>query len=91
MSTPSQSATQYMFRHQDLVAVLLKHLDIHEGCWSLSVNLAFAAMNIGTTPEGTDISPAAITRLDSIGIQRAPHLDPANPLIIDAAVVNPKA
>jgi hypothetical protein len=78
---------QYLFPTKDLLHILLKHGNIHEGNWILIATFGFAALNTGDSATGEDASPSAMTRLQQVGIQRVP--DPL-PFSIDAAVVNPK-
>jgi hypothetical protein len=79
-------ASQFTFTHKELVEVLIKKANIHEGKWMLLVNFGFAAINGGPTPE--QVSPAAMAVIQSVGIQKAPDDAPIS-LVVDASAVNP--
>jgi hypothetical protein len=78
-------ATQITFKHTELVELMIKKQEIHEGIWGLFVNFGFSASNIGSTP--TDLSPAAIVGILGIGLQK---FDKVSSIAVDAAVVNPR-
>jgi hypothetical protein len=80
----SDAATQYVYKLKDVVTMMLKHQDIHEGHWQIMVNFGFGASNVG--PNESDLSPAAIVPVLGIGIQK---LAEKTPLSVDAAEVNP--
>lgn len=78
--------TQYSLTHQELLALIIKSANIHEGQWMLSVNFNFTAANIGSGPD--DALPSALVQVSHIAIQKAkPDTPPA--LMMDAAEVNP--
>lgn len=77
---------QYVFSHKEIVEMLIKAADIHEGKWTLSVTFAFAAINGGPTPD--QVMPSAIAGVQTIGIQRALP-DAPDPITVDAAKINP--
>lgn len=79
-------ASQFIFTHKELVEMLIKKADIHEGKWMLLVNFGFAAINGGPSPD--QIVPTALAAIQSIGIQKAPGEAPPS-LVADAAEVNP--
>jgi hypothetical protein len=79
-------ASQFTFTHKELVEALIKKADLHEGRWMLLVNFGFAAINGGPSPD--QISPTAMSVIQSIGIQKAPDDAPPS-LLADAAIVNP--
>lgn len=79
-------AQQYVFTYKEIAEALVKEQDIHEGLWGLYVEFGIAAANIGTTPENTDVMPAAVIPLQKLGIQK---FDEANNMTVDAAEVNP--
>lgn len=79
-------AKSYTFGYTELAEVLVKKLDIHEGLWGLYIEFNFGAANVGASPDGKSLAPAAIAAIKSIGIQR---FDAPNNLTVDAAVVNP--
>lgn len=83
--------TQYTLSLREMVEMIIKSSDIHEGHWVPLVNIHLGTGNFGPTPEQT--YPGAFTAVAGIGIQKS---DPGAPLtpggvIVDAATVNPKA
>lgn len=74
------------FSYKELATVLIKHQKIHEGLWSVTVQMGLNAQTIKVGPSEEDIVPAAIIPLIKIGIQK--H-DKPNPLTVNAAEVNP--
>lgn len=79
-------ASQYSFSHKELVELMIKKANIHEGTWMMMVTFAFGALNGGPTPD--QVMPTGMVGVQSIGIQKAPPDSPA-PLVVDAAQVNP--
>jgi hypothetical protein len=77
----------YTFSYQDIVKLLVKQEGIHEGLWSLRVELGLAAVNVNQSEGSLDIIPAALIPIKNIGIQQGMEL---NALTVDAAVVNPR-
>ncbi len=71
------------FKYKEVVEALLKHSNIHEGLWALSVQFGLAAANLGPDEEQR---PTAILAVLGLGIARA---DKATNLTVDAAVANP--
>lgn len=78
--------TQFVFNHQEALAALIKAAGLHEGKWQLIVQFGFAGMNVG--PKDTEMFPAALVTISSIGLQRATKESPVA-LTADAAIVNP--
>jgi hypothetical protein len=77
---------QYLFTNKELLALLIKQADIHEGKWMLMANFGFSAANFGPTPD--QAAPGAVVAILSMGVQRAtPDALPA--MIVDAAEINP--
>lgn len=74
------------FSYNELTTLLIKHQGIHEGLWSLTVQMGFQAAHIKVGPSDEDVVPAAIVPLIKIGIQKQ---DKPNPLTVNAAEVNP--
>jgi len=74
------------FSYKELTTVLIKHQNIHEGLWAVTVQMGFNAQIIKAGPSEEDIVPGAIIPLFKIGIQK--H-DKPNPLTVNAAEVNP--
>jgi hypothetical protein len=81
-------ASSYIFKHREVVELLIKKAGVHEGNWMLLVTFGFGAGNMGPMPE--EMSPGAFVAVTSIGIQQAPPDAPAA-LTVDAALVNPTA
>jgi len=79
-------ASQFAFSHKEIVELLIKKADLHEGQWMLQIVFGFAAINGGPTPE--QISPTAMVQVQTIGLQKAPA-DAPPALVLDAAEVNP--
>lgn len=77
--------SQLIFSFQELVTLMLKAQDIHEGIWGLFVRFALNAANIGETE--SDMRPTAMVPLMQIGLQR---MDKLTNISVDAAKVNPK-
>jgi len=81
-------ATQIVLTHKELVELLIKKLDIHEGIWGLSVKFGLGAANVGSAPGMPDLMPAAILAVLEIGLQK---FDAESNLSLDASKVNPVA
>jgi hypothetical protein len=79
---------QIFFTHRELLEMLIKKADLHEGKWVLSANFGFSAGNFGPAPD--QLSPGAIVAIIALGIQRAAAETP-EAATLDAAVVNPSA
>jgi hypothetical protein len=58
-------ATQFTFAHRELITLMIKEKNIHEGRWILLVNFGMAPSNFGTSP--TELSPAMIVAITSLG------------------------
>ncbi|MBV8897777.1 MAG: hypothetical protein JO051_14795 [Acidobacteriaceae bacterium] len=76
----------YVFEHTELAEILLKQANVHEGFWGIYLEFGFAGANMPTTPDAKTFSPAAITFINKIGIQR---FDAPSNLTVDAAEINP--
>ena len=81
----SKVATEFSFNHRELVALMLKEANIHEGLWSLSVNFRLGAGAFG--PSEAEVAPTGFVGVDSLGIRRALE---TGPLVFDATDLNPK-
>ena len=79
-------ANQFIFSHKELVEMMIKKADLHEGKWMLLVNFGLGAINGG--PSADQIIPTAVAGVQAVGIQRAQPDSPPN-LTADAAEVNP--
>ena len=80
-------ADQYKFTNKELLELLIKQADVHDGRWVLLVNFAFSAGNFG--PSSDQILPGAVTAIQHIGIQRAGENTPVG-MLLDAKKVNPR-
>lgn len=78
---------QLFFQHKEVVELLIKKADLHEGKWVLSANFGFSAGNFGASPE--QLAPGAIVAVLGIGLTRAAPETPEQ-IQVDAAVVNPR-
>jgi hypothetical protein len=78
-------ATQIAFKHSELVELLIKKQDIHEGIWGLYIKFGLSASNVG--PTEAELMPAAILGVLEIGLQK---FEKESNLALDAAKVNPK-
>lgn len=76
--------TQYIYSYKELVEILVKHQNIHEGIWGLYIKFGLNALNIG--PNRIEIMPAAIVPVVELGIQ---IFKEENNLTVDASKVNP--
>lgn len=79
--------TQLEYKNKDLIVLMLKDQDIHEGNWVLQAKFSFTAMNIGQLEDGSDASPAGIVAATGFAIVRVPE---PLPFSVNAAEVNPK-
>lgn len=81
MSDPAPN----FLNHADVVTLLIKELDIHEGIWSLALELQFGALTVGQDEQS--LYPAGLVSVKSIGLTKAVK---ENNISVDAARVNPK-
>ena len=79
-------ARQYAFSYKELATLLVKKQDIHDGHWGIYVRFSLQGANVGMTPEGSELLPAAIVPIIELGIQK---FDTPNSLSVDAAEANP--
>lgn len=80
--------TQFALTHKELVELIIKNSNIHEGRWMLSVTFGFAPGNFGLSPE--QLNPGTVVAISQIGIQRElPEMLIPPGLMVDAAIVNP--
>jgi hypothetical protein len=80
-------ANQYLFSNKELLELLIRQADLHEGRWTLLANFGISPGNIGPTPE--QLAPGVAIFINQIGITRAPN-DTPEAVSADAAIVNPK-
>ena len=81
---------QYTVTQQELVELVIKHVGIHEGEWTLLVGIGVGSGNFGVAPD--QIAPGVMVTFNQIGIQRVMPGSPQAPgsVNVDAAKVNPK-
>jgi len=77
-------ATQIVFKHKELVEILVKAQNIHDGIWGLFIRFGIGASNVGASE--ADLNPAAIVPVLEIGLQK---FEKETNLSVDAAKVNP--
>ena len=84
--------SQYTIKPKELVEILIKHHNIHDGKWFIGANFGFATGLFGTSP--SEASPGVIVGLTHILLQRfvdgTPASAGASDVVVDAAKVNPK-
>lgn len=81
-------ANQFTWTHKELVTLLVKAADIHEGRWWLMMNFGMGAGNFGPSEE--QVGPGAFVAVTAVGIQRETSEAKApSGLVVDAAEVNP--
>lgn len=78
--------SQLTFNHKEILELLVKKADIHEGKWMLAMSFHFSAVNAGRSPD--EMFPSAVVSVSSIGLQKAQPDSPPG-LVVDASVVNP--
>ena len=83
------SPTQYSLTHKELIELIIKSSDVHEGRWMLSIGFGFAPGNFGPTSD--QMSPGVVVAINQISIVREQPEGGSAPagLVVDAAVVNP--
>jgi hypothetical protein len=77
---------QVFFPNREIVELLIKKADLHEGKWMLSMNFGFSPGNFGSTPD--QATPGVIVAVVGIGVIRG-AADTPEALQVDASVVNP--
>ena len=75
-----------IFTHKEVVELLIKAKDLHEGIWGLYVEFGLGAGNVG--PNDDEMNPAAFVTIAKMGLQRFPK---ESSMAVDAAKVNPAA
>ena len=85
MATP----TQFSFTHKEIVELIIKHANIHEGRCALSLGFGFSPGIFGPNEEQS--GPGVAIVVNQILIQREqPGFPPAaKSIVVDAALVNP--
>ena len=70
---------------REIAALMVKHYDLHEGIYSLSIEFNIGVGKVGPNKENTN--PGVMIGLAKIGLTSSPDLD--EPTSVDAAIVNP--
>jgi hypothetical protein len=81
---------QYTVTLRDLIEILIKKSDVHEGNWALTVGWQIGTGTYGPSPEQS--FPGIAATVTNVGIQRAAPgtpIDAPGTIIVDAAQVNP--
>lgn len=76
---------QVNFSWQDVTTALVKQADLHEGLWKVGFSFGLHAMNVNLNQQHL---PAAMAFIEKVVLTRVEKLDP---LVVDAAVVNPRS
>jgi len=84
----AETTNQHIFTFQELLTLMVKARDIHEGLWGLHVKFGLQAANVkaGPTPDEALLLPTALLPLLEMGISPVKEL---HDLAVDAAKVNP--
>lgn len=83
-------ATQFTFKLQEVAVSLVKKQGLTEGKWMLGFEFDFAAGNVSTGPEGSDMRPTSFASIKNLTLVRQPDDAPDIPIIVDAAKENPR-
>jgi hypothetical protein len=78
---------QISYTNKEILILMIKDQNIHEGHWVLGAGFSFGAMSMGQSADGVDASPTAIATLSGLGIERVQE---ALPFSVDASLENPK-
>ena len=81
--------SQINLSYKELIELIIKHSDIHEGKWSLSLGFQIGVGLYGPAPD--QMSLGAMIGVNQIGIQRVQEGAPQPPgaIWVDAKEVNP--
>lgn len=82
VSQPTTAGTPLSIR--ELTTVLIKHYELHEGHFDLSIEFNIGVGAVGPDPNA--LSPGAIIGVSRIGLT---HSENPNPMSINAEIVNP--
>ena len=77
--------TKYDFTHKELLKMLVREANITTGKWMLTVNLTFAAANVG--PSDDMVVPSGIVGIAGVALTQAQPESP-QALTIDAEAMN---
>jgi hypothetical protein len=79
---------EHSFSHEELLAILLKSADIHEGLWMLSINFGLSATNMSNSNNGEEnLRPCVMAFVENFGLMRVERA--LKGLTLDAAIANP--
>lgn len=70
---------------QELTRLLIKHYDLHEGKFDLSMELQIGVGAVG--PDPTSPLPGAFFGVSKVGLSK---VDKDGPATVDAAIINPR-
>ena len=79
---------QHTFKYKEVIEALIKKANLHEGKWQIVMTFGLQTANVGPSAEG--LVPGAALAVTAIGLHRATERSP-EALVVDAAIVNPKA
>jgi hypothetical protein len=79
--------TQYNFELKESLVALIKEQGIHEGLWSLGIELTMGAGSFGPTP--AEARPGAFMQINKLQLIRQTAGTPEAATAVDAAIVNP--
>ena len=81
-------ANQYLFSNRELLELLIKQADVHDGRWALMLNFTIGT---GLSLQSPDLlAPGMSMIVSQVGIQKA-QLGLPDEASVDAATVNPRA
>jgi hypothetical protein len=88
MSETPEPPVQFQLQPKELIELILKSQDIHEGRWVLAAEFGIGTGNFG--PSADQLVPGVAIGLSKVGIQQVTgnQTVPAQ-IIVDAALVNP--
>ena len=75
----------YSFTHKELLGLLIKASNVHEGEWQLQLTFSFTAGNFG--PDEESMMPGSVAVVNQVSITRAKPESPKS-LVLDASKVN---
>ncbi len=78
---------QITFSHREIVEMLIKNQNIHDGHWGIIVEFGLGAGQFPAPPQGKPV-PGAIVTIVKIGIQRS---EQPTSETVNAAEVNPRS
>jgi len=80
--------SQITLTHRELVEMMVKSQNIHEGKWRLIVVFGIQGVNF-VPPGSNEALPTAIIPVQKIGLQRVKNDEKEDNITVDAAKVNP--